>query len=158
MCGWVHREWDILHRQVNLISSLLRRVPEVLCGHSGTAEWGALPYAPLKNRNCCQFAGNKWKCSRCRFIANKGLRACKLWDVLRETRGEGTSCAQPRPHCLQGNETWIMTFTPFSNKAQQTEIISGHNSTSSCWELYSHVISSAFWTRTDFWGGKIQLI
>jgi len=123
------------------------------------AERRVLPCAPVKNRNCCQFAGNEWKYNRCRFIANKGLKACKLWDtVLRETTGEGTSCAQPRPHCLQGNETWIMTFTPFSNKAQQTEIKSGHNSTSSCWELYSHIISSAFWTCTNFWGGKIQLI
>lgn len=157
MRSWVHRERDILHRQVDFVSLLKKSAWNALWSqwNGGAGERWALPYAPVKNRNCCQFAQSEWKCNRCRFIANKGLKTFKLWGiVLREAREEGTYCAQPRPHCLQSNESY--DFYSFSNKAQQTETNSGYNSTSSYWEPYTPAISSVFWTCTDFWGDKID--
>lgn len=109
------------------------------------------PMHQLKNRDFCQFPQNEQEPNRCRFISDKGLKISEFQGtVLRETREKGTCRARPRPHCLQSNETRIMTFTPFPNKAQQREANSGYNSTSSYWKLCSPTISSAFWTCTDF--------
>lgn len=122
-----------------------RRMLEVLSGHSRTGERWALPYVPVKKQELLPVPSKQIAAQQVRIQSKQRTPDLQAWGiVLRETRENGTCRAQPQPHCLQSNETWFVTFTPFPNKAQQREANSEYNNTSSYWKPCSSTISSAF--------------
>lgn len=130
---------------------------ETLCGHSEAGERWAPPYAPVKEQELLPVY-SKWEGVQQVRLHSK-QRAQNLQAARHCAKGDqrkGTGRAQPRAHCLQSNETQIITFTPFPNKVQCREVSSGYNSTFSYWKLYRATASSAFWTCTDFCGGEIN--